>query len=139
MIKKPIKYNISYKTDKIEGNCDCILGAVTNSKGFAGIDLFPNAKLDDGKLELLIIKEINAKTIVKLFNEYLKNQIDLSKYSDCIITDSSSNINIKFNKIYPNYPIDIDGENSFIIPNYVDDTLEFKTSKKIKVLLNKNM
>ena len=42
-------------------------------------------------------------------------------------------------KIYPNYPIDIDGENSFIIPNYVDDTLEFKTSKKIKVLLNKNM
>ena len=44
-----------------------------------------------------------------------------------------------FNEVYPKYPVDVDGENSYILPNYVDDTLEFEPAKKIRVLLNKNI
>lgn len=139
LVKKPVKYNIDYETDTKKGNCDCIIGAITNSKGFAGVDLFPNALLDDGKLELLLIKEINAKMIIQLFGEYLKNSVDLSKYSDVMLTSSSSKIKIKFNEVYPKYPVDVDGENSYILPNYVDDTLEFEPAKKIRVLLKKNI
>lgn len=137
LIKKPVKYNIDYETDTKKGNCNCIIGAITNSKGFAGVDLFPDALLDDGKLELLLINDINANMIAKLFGEYLRNTVDLSKHTTCMLTDSSSKIKIKFNDIYPKYPVDIDGENSHVLPNYVDDTLEFEPAKKIRVLLNK--
>lgn len=136
LVKKPVIYNIDYETNNMSGNCDCIIGAVTNSKGFAGVELFKNVALDDGKLELLIIKNINAKTICKLFKEYLKNDVDLNKHNDCMIVDSSSEIKIKFNDVYPKYPIDIDGENSLILPNYVDSELTFKPAKKIRVLIN---
>lgn len=138
LMKKPIKYDISYETDNIKGQGEFILGAVSNSNGFAGIDLFPKAKLNDGKVELLLIKDLNTKLILDIAKDYFKNDLDLKKYKDHIIMDQASNIKLKFNDRLLDFPVDVDGENSYILPNYVDDSLTFKVEDPIKVMKNKD-
>ena len=137
IIKKPIKYNISYETDNIKGNTDCILGAVSNSKGFAGIDIYKDAILNDGKLELLLIKEPTPSLIAKVVGDYLRNDVDLNKYKDYLIMDKSSNIKLTFNDVYPEFAFDNDGEESDIKPNSNNKDVTFSIAKPIKVLKRK--
>lgn len=139
LIKKPIKYNISFETDKSFGTNDFILGAVSNSKGFAGIDLYDDAKLDDGKIELLLIKDLNPKLIAELFIHFLKNDIDLNKYQDHLIYEQSSEIKLTFNDTFPEYAVDVDGEDSRIIPNYKDKDLIFKVEKPVRIIKRKQV
>ncbi len=137
IIKNPEHYLIEYETDNIIGQTNCILGAVTNSKGFAGIDLYKNVFLNDGKLELLLIKNANAKLIANLARDYVKNDINLSKYKDYLIMDSSSNIRLTFKETYPKFAFDNDGEKSNEIITYGNDTVIYKPAKKIKILKRK--
>lgn len=137
IIKSPEHYLIEYETDNIIGQTNCILGAVTNSKGFAGIDLYKNVSLNDGKLELLLIKNANAKLIANLAKDYVKNDINLNKYKDYLIMDSSSNIRLTFKETYPKFSLDNDGEKSNEIITYGNDTIIYKPAKKIKILKRK--
>lgn len=137
LIKKPIKYDITYEDDNIIGRDNIILGAVSNTKGFAGIDLYNNAKLDDGKLELLLVKNIDAKIIAKIANDFFHNNINLDNYKEHIIFTQANEIKLTFNDKFPNYPVDVDGENSKIIPNYIDKDLIFKVEKPIRILKRK--
>ena len=54
IIKKPIKYDISYETETISGRDEFILGVISNTKEFAGINFYEDTKLNDGKIELLL-------------------------------------------------------------------------------------
>lgn len=137
LMKKPIPYNISYETDNIKGTDNFILGAVSNSKGFAGVDLFSDAKLDDGKIELLLIKDLSPKLIASLVIPFFTNNIDLSKYKDHILVDKSSEIKLTFNENFLKYPVDVDGEDSKIRPNYQDKDLIFKIEKPVRVMKRK--
>lgn len=135
--KKPVVYNISYETDNIKGETNCVLGAVSNSKGFAGIDIYKDASLSDGKLELLLIKVPSPKLIAEIAKDYVKNDIDLSRYKEHIIMDKASNIKLKFNDTYPAFAFDNDGEKSSIKPNSDNSEVTFGLAKKIKILKNK--
>lgn len=137
IIKKPISYDISYQTEKESGRCNCMLGAVSNSKGFAGINLYKDAKLDDGKIELLLLKDLDAKTILSIVRDYLKNDIDLKRYQEHVIFKQAKNITLTFNDRFLTYPIDIDGENSEVLPTYQDRDITFKVEKPIKVMRKK--
>lgn len=137
IIKKPVKYNITYETDNIKGNCNCILGSISNSKGFAGIELFPKADLSDGKLELLLITKSNKELIASIVKDYLKKDVNLDKYKNYIIKDTSKNIKLTFNDIFPTYPFDNDGEKSLILPDKNNPTVNFSVAKPIKVLKRK--
>lgn len=137
IIRKPEKYKIKYETDNLSGTCDCILGAVSNSKGFAGVDLFHNASLNDGKLELILIANANPKLIASIVRDYIKNDIDLEKYKGSIITDSSSKIKLTFNTIYPKYKFDNDGEAAGKLLTYGDDSVTYEVAKPIHVLKRK--
>lgn len=137
IIKKPEKYLVEYETDNIKGTTNCILGAVTNSKGFAGIDLYNDIKLNDEKIELLLIKELNANLIMDLTKDYLRNDIDLKKYKDYLIMDSSKNIRLTFKERYPKFNFDNDGEKSNQILTYGLDTVNYSPAKQIKVLKRK--
>lgn len=136
ILKKPKKYSINYETNNIKGSCNCILGAVSNSKGFAGIDLYPNAELDDSKLELLLITKADPKLIASIAMDYVRNEVDLDKYKEHIITDSSSNIKLTFNN-YPEYNFDNDGEKSINKLSDINNTVIYKPGKKIKILKRK--
>lgn len=137
LMKKPVKYNISYETENIKGNGDFILGAVSNSNGFAGIDLFKDAKLDDGKIELLLIKDLTPSVILSIIKDYFKNDVDLKRYSKYLIMDQASNIELKFNNKLLDFPVDMDGENSNIFPKYIDDSLSFKVEKPLRIMTRK--
>ena len=137
LIKKPERYNITYETDNLSGSDNFILGAVSNSVGFVGIKIFKNADLKDGKIELLLLKDISPELIRKIFLDYLKDDIDLSKYEDYVVTDSSSSIKLTFNDSYPSFPIDIDGENSYECPSKDKPSVDFKIGNKIRVLKRK--
>ena len=129
IIKSPEHYLIEYETDNIIGQANCILGAITNSKGFGGIDLYKNVSLNDEKLELLIVRNANTKLIASLVSDYISNTIDLNKYKDYLIMDSSSNIRLTFKETYPKFAFDNDGEKSNEIITYGNDTVISKPAK----------
>lgn len=137
IIKRPEHYLIEYETDNIIGQANCILGAITNSKGFGGIDLYKNVSLNDEKLELLLVRNANPKLIASLVSDYISNTIDLNKYKDYLIMDSSSNIRLTFKETYPKFAFDNDGEKSNEIITYGNDTVIYKPAKKIKILKRK--
>lgn len=137
LIKKPDNYQIICEINGKEELINCIFGSFSNSKGFAGINIFNNAILDDEKLEYLFIKDLKPYTIANLFTKYLKNEINLSDYPQNFIYGSSDNIKIKFVDSYPKYAFDIDGEDSKLIPSENNRSFEIKPAKKIKVLKNK--
>ena len=137
IIKRPVKYDITYETESESKRGEFILGAVSNSKGFAGINLYNDASLNDGKIELLLIKNMSSKLIVSIARDFLKNSVDLAKYSEYITLIKASEIKLTFNDNFPKYAVDVDGENSKIIPNYVDRDLFFKTERSVKILKTK--
>lgn len=137
IIKKPIKYDISYETKDLYGRDEFILGAISNTKGFAGINLYDEARLDDGKIELLLLKNINAKMIASIVNDFLHNKINLRNHKEHIILSQSDEIRLTFNDKFPKYPVDVDGEDSNIIPNYIDRDLVFKVENPIRIMKRK--
>ena len=137
LFKKINKYDVTCTTDDGTFDTKCIIGAVSNSKGFAGVKLFPDAKLNDGKLEYFFLEKLNPKLVATLLHDYLLNKVDLTKYSDIIITGKTSFMKIKFNGKIPKYPIDIDGENKNVNPTYIDNEYNIKLESKIKVLKSK--
>ena len=137
MAKNPIpsKFNVSYETDNLKGNETCILGAISNSVGFAGIDLYRDVKLDDGKIELLLIKELSPSLIASVAKDYFKNDINLAKYKEHIVTDKSSKIKLTFEgDKFPKFPFNNDGEKSNILPTYKDNEVTIEIAKPIKVM-----
>lgn len=138
LLVPPKKFNLSYETDNFKGNCQGFLMAVSNSKGFAGKTLFPNANLSDGKLEMLIVTGANPNLIYNITKDYFKDSIDITNYGKNIITDVSSKITFKFNDgKYPKYPFDNDGEQSLVLPNKENPEVTFEIAKPIKVLKRK--
>lgn len=138
LLVPPKKFNLSYETDNFKGICQGFLMAVSNSKGFAGKTLFPNANLSDGKLEMLIVTGANPNLIYNITKDYFKDSIDITNYGKNIITDVSSKITFKFNDgKYPKYPFDNDGEQSLVLPNKENPEVTFEIAKPIKVLKRK--
>ena len=68
-LKKPEVYNVKYEIDNKEYNVQCILGAFSNSKGFAGIEMYSKFKLNDGKFEVMFIPNISKLEILKALKE----------------------------------------------------------------------
>ena len=127
-LKKPEVYNIEYEIDGKQYKTECILGAISNSKGFAGFEMYKDFKLNDGKFEVLFVPNISKIEMIKILTEmalYKKSLID----NEQIIHHQVSNIKIHFDKT----PVDnwnLDGD-SQVMPNDV----EIKVGKKVKMLL----
>lgn len=136
-LTKNKKYLIEYNIDGEKGFESCVLGIVSNSKKFGGVSIYPNANLNDEKIEILLLKDLKPSLVKVLFKDYLNNTIDIEKYKDYVFLASGKNIKLQFKQNYPKYPVDIDGENSHVLPTFLDDKLEFEIAKKIRVLKNK--
>ena len=137
LIKGPRKYNVTYDVDGVKGEEKCILGAITNSNGFGGVDIFPYANLEDNKIELLLLKSLSPALIASMFKDYLKNDIDLSRYGDHVLTLSGKNIELEFNKKYPNHYFDNDGEKSNVYVDNDHNTVVATLGKDVHVLRRK--
>ncbi len=139
MLKKIPKYKISYTIDGIEKDADCILGIVSNSNGFAGIDIYKDVNLEDGLFEVLLVHDINLKSMLKLIREYFKNSVDLTKYSDMLTMTKTDNLKIEFLDKTPVYPVDNDGDMANFKLDENNRCLQYRYEGKVKMLLPKNI
>lgn len=131
----PEKINITYKANGEEKTMDCILGIISTSKGMGGITLYKDADQNDGLFEVFLIGNVNVKVIASIFVDYLKNDIDLSKYvqyGDCFKTDK---LDIKFNGLLPKHPVDNDGNKADFELTLHENELHYSLGKKIKILM----
>lgn len=135
LFKKKTKYKISYTVDGITKETDCLLGAVSNSKAFGGVDVYKDALIDDGLFEVLLVKDIDLKTMLKLLKEYLTNSIDLTKYNDILTSIKTDNLKIEFLDKLPMKPIDNDGDKVDLGLNNNNRCLEYCYDGKLKMLL----
>ena len=130
-------YKIKYIIDGVEKETTCVLGAVSNSKGFGGVDVYKDVKIDDGLFEVLFVKNINLKNLLKLIKEYFQNSIDLTNYSDIITCVKTDNLKIEFLDKVPAHPIDNDGDRVDFKLDNENRYLDYHYDGKIKMLLPK--
>ena len=135
VIHKPLK--ISYEKNGEEVITKAMTILVTNSKTFAGFKLFPSASISDGIFEVTILKGLpGIKTFDALSKLLYKDgeKFDFDKYSKYIDTFRTDNFKVIFENGEPRLGFNHDGDHAFVSLND-DNSLEYKVSKKVKMLL----
>lgn len=136
LFKKRPNYKIRYTIDGVKTDTSCILGAVSNSQAFGGVNVYKDAKIDDGLFEVLFVKDINLKVMLSLIKDYFgKNSIDLSQYSNFLTSVKTDNVEIEFLEQIPVHPIDNDGDRCELGLDENNRCLDYHYDGKIKMLL----
>ena len=135
VIHKPLK--ISYEKDGEKIITDAMTMLVTNSKTFAGFKLFPDASISDGIFEVTILKGLPGMKTPKALSELLYKdgeKFNIYKYSKYIDTFKTDNFKVIFENGEPRLGFNHDGDHAFIDLDE-DNAVEYKVSKKVKMLL----
>ena len=92
MIKKPLK--LTYERDGKIIETEALTLLVSNSKNFAGMNLYPNTSIGDGKFEVAIVKKFPFAKLydfaskVSNYDEGKFSMEDYSDYVDYFQTDN---------------------------------------------------
>lgn len=132
---KPLK--LSYKTHGEKKNTSALTMIVSNTKTFAGFKLFPNANIDDGKFEVTILKNLPGIDTLKAVAELLcedGTNFNFEDYSAFIDTFETDEFTVTFENSNPNLTFNHDGDQA-IVPLDEDNRVEYKISKRVKMLL----
>lgn len=135
IVKGPQKIKATYTANGQSKDCNIMLALITTSKGMGGITLYPEVDLNDGKFEVCLIKKVTPAFVTKVFGEYLRDRIDISKYLDVCDVFSTDELHIKFNGVPPYDDIDNDGNRAEFRLSLHDNELHYKLGKKIKILM----
>ena len=128
-LRKPEVYNLEYEIDGELYQTDCILGAISNSKGFAGFEFYNDFKLNDGKFEVMFVPNMPKLEMLQHLKSIVLNKKTIEDNPSIVLHKNVSCIKIKFDKI----PVDnwsLDGDKQSL-PKEV----EIKVGKQIRVLL----
>ncbi len=128
-LRKPEVYNLKYEIDGKKYRTDCILGAISNSKGFAGFEFYNDFKLNDGKFEVMFIPNMSKIEMLKALKSIAIDKKTIDSIPSIVVHKNVSKIKIKFDKV----PVDnwsLDGDKQ-VLPKEV----EIKTGKQIRILL----
>lgn len=128
-LRKPEVYNLKYEIDGKKYRTECILGAISTSKGFAGFEFYDDFKLNDKKFEVMFVPNMSKIEMLKILKTLAIDKKTIENNSSIVVHRNVSKVKIKFDKI----PIDnwtLDGDKQ-ILPKEV----EIKVGKQIKVLL----
>lgn len=135
VIHKPLK--LSYDINGEHKITSAMTMLVSNTKTFAGFKLFPEARIDDGMFEVTILKGLPGKSTLKVLSQLLYKdgeKFDVHRYSKYIDTFTTDNFNVIFENGEPRLGFNHDGDHAFVSLND-DNSLEYKVTKKIKMLL----
>jgi len=106
--------HLKVKTEKEEFEEDARLFIITNTSQVGGFkDITPHADIQDGVLDLLIIKKCSATDMIALFKDYKLNNHENSPF---IYYTQAKEITIECDK---NIIYDVDGEEGTSLPIYV--------------------
>lgn len=123
-------YPIDYKIDDAEGRARVMLGTISSAKGFAGIsNIHPNAKINDGILEVLLIKKCNRFQFLKTAAMLYMNRESMENVPG-VIYHEGSDIKITFRSKKFKRKWTLDGDAVKINSNEV----VIKPLKQIKVM-----
>ena len=135
VIHKPLQ--IKYKIDDTEKEISALTMIVSNTKTFAGFKLFPDAKINDGVFEVTVLKGLPGFKTLKALPELLYKDgenFDIHEYSKYIDTFQTDDFSVTFENGEPRLGFNHDGDHAFVSLDD-DNTLEYKVSKKVKMLL----
>lgn len=135
IVKGPQKIKATYTANGQTKEGNILLALITTSKGMGGITLYPEVNLNDGKFEVCFIRRVTPAIVTKIFGEYLRDSIDLSKYLDVCDVFSTDELHIKFNGVPPYDDLDNDGNRASFTLSLHDNELHYKLGKKIKILM----
>lgn len=132
---KPLR--LSYEKNGKQVITDAMTMIVSNSKTFAGFKLFPSASISDGLFEVTILKSLPGKSTLKAIFELLHKdgeKFDFNKYTKYIDTFNTNEFKVVFENGEPRLGFNHDGDHAYVSLND-DNSLEYKVSKKVKMLL----
>ncbi len=135
ILKGPQKVKATYTANGKTKSCNILLALITTSKGMGGISLYKDVDLNDGKFEVCIIHDFTPALVAKIFGEYLRDNIDLSKYLKYCDVFSTDELHIKFNGVLPYDDLDNDGNKASFSLTLHENELHYKIGKKIKILM----
>jgi len=134
IIHKPLK--LTYKKGSKLITTEALTMIISNSRTFAGFNLFKDASITDGLFEVSILKQIPRKELIpilyNLFKEDAKN-FDIKKYPEIIDSFTTDNFKVKFEE-EPKLGFNHDGDHAFVSLDR-HKTIEYKVSSKVKMLL----
>lgn len=136
ILRGPRPVDVTYTQNGKTHTHRCILALVSNSYQFAGVKIYKPGELDlnDGKFEVIFLKQIKAAMIARIFVDYLRNRIDLQKYGDCLEHFSTDQLQVTFDNSILQTHLDNDGE-KVDLPQDGPVTLHYTISKSIQMLL----
>ena len=115
---------------------ESILTIISNSCCFAGVNIFNNIDVCDGKFELTMVEKLNPNLARKIFTEYMRNEVDLTNHKDYIRSMQVSELVLEFDNTDWLTDLDNDGE-EFKLPRSEKIRLEYKIGGQIRMLLPK--
>ncbi len=135
LLRGPQRIKATYTANGKTKDTDIILALITTSKGMGGITLYNDVDLNDGKFEVCLIHDFTPALVAKVFGEYLRDSIDLSKYLDYADVFSTDELHIRFNGVLPYDDVDNDGNKADFSLTLHENELHYKIGKKIKILM----
>lgn len=133
--KKPITYDMTVESESKLFDEKAIVSTFTNSTGFGGMSLFSDATLDDGKFEVTFVREMSKLDMLKIAKDIISGKFNLNNYPEFINHFKAELLNIKFNDVMPEDPIDLDGDAKNVFDN--QNILRLRRGKVIKMQLPK--
>ena len=135
LIRGPQRIKATYTANGITRSREIILALITTSKGMGGITLYDDVDLNDGKFEVCFIHSFSPALVARIFSEYLRDSIDLSKYLEYADVFSTDELHIKFDGVLPFDDLDNDGNKASFSLTLHENELTYKLGKKIKILM----
>ena len=135
VIHKPLR--ISYEVNGVQNITPALAMIVSSTKTFAGFKLFPYASITDGVFEVTILKGLPGAKTMKVLSQLLYKDgenFDIHGYSKYIESFQTDYFKVIFENGEPRLGFNHDGDHAFVSLND-DNSLEYKVSKKVKMLL----
>ncbi len=133
--KKPEILPIRYTANGVTKEMNVCLGLISSTRGVGGITLYPRADMDNGKMDVFLVRDVTPDMVPLFLGKYLSNSLDLtelSRYAEVFSTDS---LRIEFLGKYPEHEVDNDGNVASFTYKECGGVLDYMMGKKIKMLL----
>ncbi len=131
----PPVYNITCQANGLEWQMDCLTGIITNSIGFGGMKLLRDIDLNDGLIEVSLIRNISRKEMLMIGRDIILKRFDINNYKQQIVHLKTNHAKITFNNQIPADGFDLDGENLDVLRN--NQQFDVTLGRKLKLLLPK--
>ena len=132
LIKKPLKLTYERNGKKVETEALTLL--VSNSKNFAGMNLYPNTSIADGKFEVAIVKKIPFAKLYDFASKvsnYDEGKFSMEDYSDYVDYFQTDNFEVMVDT--DKKSLNNDGDEVMMDSH----RLRYDIKKKIKVMVPK--